>query len=82
VKRSITVRRELDAALPKIAGTGECSQIANEAFVLYVQARGIEALGRAIEASSGPILPAEEAEADRRLDDARRRAEQRRKRRR
>ena len=80
VKRSITVRPELDAALREIAGGREYSQVANEAFVLYVQARGIEAVGRAIEVSSGPIPRAEEAEADRRLEDARRRAKQRRKR--
>ncbi len=58
------------------------SQIANEAFVLYVQATGIEAIEREIEASNGPITRAEEAEADRRLEDARRRAKQRQKQRR
>ena len=81
VKRSITVRPELDEALRDIAGGREYSQIANEAFVLYVQALGIDAIGRQIEAASGPITAADEAEVDRRLEDARRRAKQRRKRR-
>ena len=79
VKRSITVRPELDAALREIAGDGEYSQIANEAFVLYIQARGIEAIVRDVEWATGPITAAEKAEAERRLADARRRAEQRRK---
>ena len=78
VKRSITVRPDLDTALREIAGDGEYSQIANEAFVLYVQARGIDAIVRDVESSTGPITAAEKAEAERRLTDARRRAEKRR----
>lgn len=79
VKRSITVRPDVDRALREIAGDREYSQVANEAFVLYVQARGIDAVGRDIEAASGPLTQAEQAEADRRLEDARRRADLRRK---
>ncbi len=79
VKRSITVRPDVDTALREIAGNREYSQIANEAFVLYIQARGIEAIVRDVESSTGPITAAEKAEAERRLADARRRAEQRRK---
>jgi hypothetical protein len=79
VKRSITVRPDIDTALREIAGDREYSQVANEAFVLYIQARGIDAIVSDVESSTGPITAAEKAEADRRLADARRRAEQRRK---
>jgi division protein CdvB (Snf7/Vps24/ESCRT-III family) len=79
IKRSITVRPDLDAALREIAGDREYSQIANEAFVLYIQARGIDEIVRDVESSTGPITAAEKAEAERRLADARRRAEQRKK---
>ncbi|HEV3088275.1 MAG TPA: hypothetical protein VGX96_13740 [Candidatus Elarobacter sp.] len=79
VKRSITVRPDLDSALREIAGDREYSQVANEAFVLYVQARGIDAVVRDVERSTGTITPDEKAEADRRLEDARHRAEKRRK---
>jgi hypothetical protein len=79
VKRSITVRPDVDSALREIAGNREYSQVANEAFVLYVQARGIDAILNDIETSNGPITAAQKAEADRRLADARKRAEQRRK---
>jgi hypothetical protein len=79
VKRSITVRPDLDSALREIAGEREYSQVANEAFVLYVQARGIDAIVSDIEAASGKITAAERADVDRRLEDARRRAEKRRK---
>jgi hypothetical protein len=79
VKRSITVRPDVDRALREIAAGREYSQVANEAFVLYVQARGIDAIVKEIEASSGPITAEERAEADRRLEDAHRRAEQRQK---
>jgi hypothetical protein len=78
VKRSITVRPEVDAALREIAGDREYSQVANEAFVLYVQARGIDAVLAEAEAKTGPITAHHKAEADRRLAEARRRAEQRR----
>lgn len=79
VKRSITVKPDIDAALREIAGNREYSQVANEAFVLYVQARGIDAIVNDTEAFSGPITAADKDEADRRLADARRRAERRRK---
>jgi hypothetical protein len=45
VKRSITVRPDVDTALREIAGDREYSQVANEAFVLYIQARGIGEAG-------------------------------------
>jgi|ERR1700733_3248083 len=79
VKRSITVKPEIDAALREIAGSREYSQVANEAFILYVQARGIDAVLAEAEAAAGPITAEHRAEADRRLAEARRRAEQRRK---
>lgn len=79
VKRSITVRPDLDSALREIAGAREYSQVANEAFVLYVQSRGIDAIVSDIEATTGKITAAEKTEADRRLEDARRRAAERRK---
>jgi hypothetical protein len=79
VKRSITVRPDIDTALREIAGDREYSQVANEAFVLYIQARGIDAIVSDVESSTGPITATEKTEADRRLADARRRAEQRRK---
>jgi hypothetical protein len=52
---------------------------ANEAFVLYVQARGIDVIVHDVEAATGKITAAEKREADRRLEDARRRAAARRK---
>ena len=79
VKRSITVRPDLDSALREIAGEREYSQVANEAFVLYVQARGIDAIVHDVETATGKITAAERAEAERRLEDARRRAAERRK---
>jgi hypothetical protein len=79
VKRSITVRPDVDTALREIAGDREYSQVANDAFVLYIQARGIEAIVKDVESSTGPITAAEKAEADRRLAEARQRAEQRKK---
>jgi hypothetical protein len=79
VKRSITVRPELDRALREIAGDREYSQVANEAFTLYVQARGIDAIVADVERTTGPITPEVEAEVDRRLAEARQRAEKRRK---
>lgn len=79
VKRSITVRPDLDTALREIAGEREYSQVANEAFVLYVQARGIDAIVNDVEAATGKVSAAEKAEADRRLEDARRRAAERRR---
>lgn len=42
--------------------------------VLRAQAKGIDAIVREVEATTGPITPAEKAEADRRLADARHRA--------
>jgi uncharacterized protein (DUF169 family) len=57
IKRSITVQPDVDAALREIAGDREYSQVANEAFVLYIQARGIETIVRDIERLSGPSLP-------------------------
>jgi len=79
VKRSITVRPDVDAAVCEIAGDREYSQIANEALILYIQARGIDAIARDIEASTGPVTPEERAEVDRRLEDAKRRAKLRQK---
>jgi hypothetical protein len=79
VKRSITVRPEIDEALSQIAGGREYSQVANDAFTLYLQARGIDLIVRDVEAASGPPTPADHEEADRRLEDARRRAKLRRK---
>jgi len=79
VKRSITVRPDIDSALREIAGDREYSLVANEAFALYIQARGIDAIVKDVEASTGPITAAEMAEVERRLEDARRRAERRRK---
>jgi hypothetical protein len=78
VKRSITIRPEVDEAMREIAGDREYSQVANEAFVLYVQARGIDRVLQEAEAATGPITAEHKAEADRRLDEARRRAERRR----
>jgi hypothetical protein len=79
VKRSITVRPELDRAMREIAGDREYSQVANEAFILYVQARGIDVIVADVERTTGPITAEEKAEVDRRLADARLRAEKRRK---
>jgi O-methyltransferase involved in polyketide biosynthesis len=77
VKRSVTIRPEVDAALRDIAGDREYSQVVNEALLLYVQARGIDRIIADIEAESGPITAEVMAEVDRRLEEAHRRAEQR-----
>lgn len=82
VKRSISVSPNIDTALREIVagGDGNYSQIANDAFTLYLQARGIEAIERDVTATSGPITRSARLEVDRRLEDARRRAALRRKR--
>jgi O-methyltransferase involved in polyketide biosynthesis len=77
VKRSVTIRPEVDAALRDIAGDREYSQVVNEALLLYVQARGIDRIIADIEAENGPISAEVMAEVDRRLEEAHRRAEQR-----
>jgi len=82
IKRSITVRPEIDAGIRAIAGGREYSRIANEAFLLYLQARGIDALVRDIESTVGPIKDEDRAEVRRRKEDARRRADARRAKRR
>ena len=79
VKRSITVRPEIDECLSEIAGGREYSQVANDAFILYLQARGIDLVVKEVEAASGPLTQGDHEEAERRLEDARRRAKQRRK---
>jgi hypothetical protein len=81
VKRSITVWPDIDVALREIVadGDGNYSQVANEAFTLYLQARGIDTIERDIVAATGPITRDEELEAERRLEDARRRALSRRR---
>ena len=77
VKRSITIRPEVDEALRDIAGDREYSQVVNEALLLYVQARGIDKIVRDIEAVKGPITDDVRAEVDRRFEEAHRRAERR-----
>jgi O-methyltransferase involved in polyketide biosynthesis len=77
VKRSITIRPDLDQALREIAGNREYSQVVNEALLLYVQARGIDRIVAEIEAESGPITAEVLADVDRRIAEAHRRAEQR-----
>jgi len=77
VKRSVTIRPEVDAALRDIAGDREYSQVVNEALLLYVQARGIDRILAEFEAENGPIPAEVMAEVDRRLEEAHRRGEQR-----
>lgn len=79
VKRSITVRPDVDAALREIAGGREYSQVANEASVLYVQARGIDAVLAEAEAAVGPITAEHRAKRTGVSPRRGRRAEQRRK---
>jgi hypothetical protein len=57
-------------------------QIANAAFLYDGQARAIDAIVAEVESATGKITAAERAEVDHRLQDARRRAEERRERRR
>jgi hypothetical protein len=78
VKRSITVQPDIDALLRGIAKGREYSQIASDAFILYVQARGIDVAGRELEEAVGRMTVDVEAEVQRRLEDARRRAKLRR----
>jgi hypothetical protein len=54
------------------------SKVLNDSALLRLQAKGIEAIVRDVEASSGIISQEEKAEADRRLEEARIRAAQRR----
>lgn len=81
VKRSITVNRDVDeAVLRQIRGRLKYSQAANEALLLWAQADGIDKLVTDVEKRTGSITKQDELEADRRLEDAKRRAKSRRQR--
>jgi hypothetical protein len=81
VKRSITVNRDVDeAVLRQIRGRLKYSQAVNEALLLWAQAEGIDKLVADVEKHTGPIMKKDELEADRRLEDAKRRAKLRRRR--
>lgn len=64
VKRSITVRPDIDTALLEVVAEGDTSysQVANYAFIVYLQARGIDNI-----VATGPIPRSVKLEGDRRL---------------
>jgi hypothetical protein len=70
VKRSITVRPDIDAAILAIVGKREYSKFANDALLLALQARGIEAAEAALARRFGALTAEDHAEAERRLTQA------------
>jgi hypothetical protein len=54
-KRSITVRPEVDRAVALIVGDGDYSSFVNDALVLALQARGIDAAVESFVCEHGPI---------------------------
>jgi hypothetical protein len=67
VKRSVSVRRDLDTAVLKMTtGTRQYSAFVNEALALALQSQGIGESIRDFERRSGPLTAEEKAEARRR----------------
>ncbi|MEO7039072.1 MAG: hypothetical protein ABI186_03475 [Candidatus Elarobacter sp.] len=59
VKRSVTVRRDLNQAILESVGSRQYSAFVNEALVLALQARGIEESIADFERENPPLTPAE-----------------------
>jgi hypothetical protein len=70
VKRSITVRPDIDAAVLAIVGKREYSKFANDALLLALQARGIEAAEAMLERRFGALTAEDHAQAQHRLAQA------------
>ena len=67
VKRSVTLRNDVDTNIQKLAGPRGYSAFLNDAAVLALQARGVhEWLGK-LEDRDGPLTPQDEAWARKRL---------------
>lgn len=66
VKRSVTVRPDLDEAILESVGTRAYSAFINEALVLALQARGIDESVADFEREHGPLTVAEIRAARRR----------------
>jgi hypothetical protein len=77
VKRSITVRPEIDAAVLAIVGKREYSKFANDALLLALQVRGVEEAEAVLERRYGALTTEDHAEAQRRLVQAEGRAAKR-----
>jgi hypothetical protein len=77
VKRSITVRPDIDAAILAIVGKREYSKFANDALLRALQARGIESAEADLARRYGALTAEDLAEADRRLAQADKRTSKR-----
>ena len=71
VKRSITLRNDVDAGIQRIAGRRGYSAFLNEAAILALQAQGVGAWLAAFEKRHGPLTAVDEAWASERLAAAR-----------
>ena len=71
------MRPDIDAAVLAIVGKREYSKFANDAFLLALQARGIEEAEAVLERRYGALTMEDHAEAQRRLVQAEGRAAKR-----
>ena len=71
VKRSVTLRNDVDAGIQRIAGQRGYSAFLNEAAVLALQAQGVGEWLAAFEKRQGPLTAVDEAWARKRLAAAR-----------
>lgn len=74
VKRSVTIRPEIDQAILRRVGEREYSHFVNDALLMALQARGVEESIAAFEAEHGPLTEADLATAERRFSEAAARA--------
>jgi hypothetical protein len=70
VKKSVTVRRDLNDAILASVGAREYSAFVNEALVLALQAAGVDATIADFERDHGPLTDADMAAARTRLAEA------------
>lgn len=71
VKRSITLRNDVDAEIQQLAGRRGYSAFLNDAAILALQAQGVGVWLAAFEKRQGPLTAADEAWASERLAAAR-----------
>ena len=70
VTRSVTLGRDVDAAVQHVAGTGGCSAFLTEAAILALQARGVAMWVQGFQARHGGLSTADRDRARKRLADA------------
>jgi hypothetical protein len=77
VKRSVTIRPEIDQAVVRSVGEREYSRFTNDALLMALQARGVAETIAEFEAAHGPLTESDHADAERRHVEAVARAEAR-----